>query len=365
MMVVTSVWILPAWASSRGDEGHAAGGLEGVHIGRAVGIDPRQQRRHRRQFVHVCPVDQHPRRPRHGDQMDGVVGRTPGGQKGHDHVDDGLLVDDVGHAALAAAGQFDRPLRRRCRQGVAQAGVGMDEGGGGHMQPAQLHHHLVGVGGAVEGAGAGRVIAADLAFQQGLTIDLVLGIFGADPGLSPHSECPTAWGRPGRRRTGRWPKARAPMNRPGTILSQTPSISPASKASWVRATPADMAMTSAAEQRQLHAGAALGHAVAHGGGAAGDLGRGADLAHGLSHHVGETFERLVGRQHVVIGGDDAQVRLGPVHRRQLVGDGLAREGVGPVGAGQFGAAGPAVAGGVHATDIVGAGLAGFSRQCGR
>ncbi|MNQ48286.1 hypothetical protein D3C85_621600 [compost metagenome] len=34
------------------------------------------------------------------------------------------------------------------------------------------------------------------------------------------------------------------MNRPGTILSQTPSIMAASKASWVRATPVDMAMTS-------------------------------------------------------------------------------------------------------------------------
>jgi hypothetical protein len=87
-----------------------------------------------RQLVHVGPVDQHARRPGHGDQVDGVVGRAAGGQKADDGVDDGLLVDDVGHAALAAAGQFDGALGGRGGQGVAQAGVGMDEGGGGHVQ---------------------------------------------------------------------------------------------------------------------------------------------------------------------------------------------------------------------------------------
>ncbi len=55
---------------------------------------------------------------------------------------------------------------------------------------------------------------------------------------------PEGIGPAGAKTTGRWPNAKAPMNRPGTILSHTPSIMAASKASWVRATPTDMAMTS-------------------------------------------------------------------------------------------------------------------------
>jgi hypothetical protein len=43
------------------------------------------------------------------------------------------------------------------------------------------------------------------------------------------------------------------------------------------------------------------------GHAAGDLGRAADLARRLADHVGEALERLVGREHVVIGGDDADI----------------------------------------------------------
>ena len=345
------------------DEGHAAGGLEGVHIGRAVGIDAREQRRDRRQFVHVGPVDQHPRRPRHGDQVDGVVGGAPGGQKGHDHVDDGLLVDDVGHAALAAARQFDGPLRRRRRQGVAQTGVGMDKGGGRHVQPAQLHHHLVGVGGAVEGAGAGRVIAADLAFQQGLTINLVLRIFGADAGFFRIRNARRHGAGRGED-DGQVTEGQGAHEQAGHDLVADAQHQARVEGVMGQGHARRHGDDVAAEQRQLHAWAALGHAVAHGGRAAGDLGRGADLAHRRAHDVGETLERLMGRQHVVIGRDDAQVRLGPVHRRQLVGDGLAREGVRPVGAGQFGAPGPAVAGGVHATDIVGAGLAAFFDDAG-
>ena len=51
-------------------------------------------------------------------------------------------------------------------------------------------------------------------------------------------------GPAGTKITGRWPKASAPMVRPGTILSQTPSIRAASKASWVSATAVAMAMVS-------------------------------------------------------------------------------------------------------------------------
>ncbi len=57
-------------------------------------------------------------------------------------------------------------------------------------------------------------------------------------------ETPEVIGPAGTKITGRWPNSAAPMKRPGTILSQTPSISAPSKASWVSATAVDMAITS-------------------------------------------------------------------------------------------------------------------------
>ena len=63
----------------------------------------------------------------------------------------------------------------------------------------------------------------------------------------------------------------------------------------------------AAEQRQLHARAALRDAVAHRGHAAGELGDAAGLQHGLLEDRGVALERLVGREHVVVGRDDRDV----------------------------------------------------------
>ena len=47
---------------------------------------------------------------------------------------------------------------RLARQRVAQAVVRVDEGGARHVQAHRLEQHLVAVGGAVEGAGAGAVV---------------------------------------------------------------------------------------------------------------------------------------------------------------------------------------------------------------
>ena len=63
----------------------------------------------------------------------------------------------------------------------------------------------------------------------------------------------------------------------------------------------------AAEQRQLHAGIALRHAVAHGGHAACDLRGGTRLARPHLHLLGVAIVRRMCREHVVIGGDDADV----------------------------------------------------------
>ena len=63
----------------------------------------------------------------------------------------------------------------------------------------------------------------------------------------------------------------------------------------------------AGEERELHARLALGDAVAHGGHAACDLRGGAGGAGGGPDQLGVGLERLVGREHVVVGGDDAEV----------------------------------------------------------
>jgi hypothetical protein len=55
---------------------------------------------------------------------------------------------------------------------------------------------------------------------------------------------PEVIGPAGTKITGRWPNASPPITRPGTILSQTPSIRAPSKASWVSAMEVAMAMTS-------------------------------------------------------------------------------------------------------------------------
>ena len=92
----------------------------------------------------------------------------------------------------------------------------------------------------------------------------------------------------------------------------------------------------AAEQRQLHAGAALRDAVAHGGHAAGHLRGGAGHARRGADHLGIRLVRPMRRQHVVVRGDDADVRNDGLLQLRLV---YARRGhdVREVGAGQLAA----------------------------
>ena len=91
----------------------------------------------------------------------------------------------------------------------------------------------------------------------------------------------------------------------------------------------------AAEERELHARAALRDAVAHGGHAAGELGDAAGLQHGLLEDRGVALERLVRREHVVVGRDDRDVAaLGGPQVELLVGP-AGGEAVGEVGAAQI------------------------------
>ncbi len=70
-----------------------AGGMEMVHVGGAVRIHPRQQRRGLGQLVQVVPVDQQAGSAGHRHQVQGVVGGAAGRGQADHRVDDGLLVD--------------------------------------------------------------------------------------------------------------------------------------------------------------------------------------------------------------------------------------------------------------------------------
>src|SRR3546814_19401027 len=63
-------------------------------------------------------------------------------------------------------------------------GPGVGEGAAGDVKPHQLHHHLVAVGGDIEGAGARAMIARRLRPEQLVAGPLALGVRLADALLS-------------------------------------------------------------------------------------------------------------------------------------------------------------------------------------
>ena len=176
---------MPASSSSPIDERHAARRLELVHVGEAVGVDAGKQRGHARHVGEVVPGEPDAGGRRHRHQVQRVVGRAAGRHQPDDAVDEGALVE---HAAdrgvgVACCGDGERALGGGPGQRVAQGRVRVDEGGTRQVQAHHLHQHLVGVGGAVEGAGAGRVIGGGLGLQQLLAADLALGVELADAAL--------------------------------------------------------------------------------------------------------------------------------------------------------------------------------------
>ena len=80
-------------------EAHAAGGVEMVHVGRAVRIDAGQQRRDLGEIGEIVPGQRDAGRRGHRDQMHGVVGRAAGGVQADDAVDEGPLVEHLRRSA--------------------------------------------------------------------------------------------------------------------------------------------------------------------------------------------------------------------------------------------------------------------------
>ena len=190
------------------------------------------------------------------------------------------------------------------------------------MQAHGFEQHLVAVGGAVEGASAGGVVGRLLGLQQfapahqalrSLLAHLGLGVVGQAAG---HGPCRHKHG-------GQVPE----MQR----TDQQARHDLVAHAQHQRGVEHVVAQRDgrghgdgvAAEQAQLHAWGALGDTVAHGGHPAGDLGRGAKAAGLVLDDVGVMRQRLVGRQHVVVGVDDADVGRLFGHDAQAV---VARDG---------------------------------------
>ena len=132
---------------------------------------------------------------------------------------------------------------------------------------------------------------------------------------------PDGIGPPGTSSIGKWPKRSAPISSPGTILSQMPSSAARLEHAVAERDRRAHGDHVAAEQRQVHAGLALRHAVAHRRHAAGDLRGRPDLARENLHLLGVAAIGRVRRQHVVVSGDDADVGAAKVADRVLVGAG--------------------------------------------
>ena len=320
------------------DEGHAAGGVEVVHVRLAVGIDAAQKRHDVGEVGEIRPGELDARRRRHGDDVQRVVGGAAGGVQAHDAVDEGALVQHPAHGRVVVAERRDLhgAPSGLGGEGVAHGGVGVDEGRAGEVHPHDLHHHLVGVGGAVERAGAGAVVGFRLGLEQGRAVDLALGEELADLGF-------LVVGQAGRHGAGR------DEHRRQVAEGQRPDDE--ARHDLVADAEVDRGVEGlvrqrhrgrerddfAGEQRQLHAGLALGDAVAHGGHAARHLGDAAGLAGGAPDHLRVALVRLVGRQHVVVGGHDGKIGARARAQHGLVADAAGREAVGLVGAAEAGA----------------------------
>ncbi len=327
--------------------GDATGRVEVVHVCGAVGVDLRDRRHDRRQVREVVPGQGDTRGPRDGDQVHGVVRRPAAGEQGDTGVDDGLLVDDLPDRERLAGGREVGQLGDSGTGGasetLAQGRSGVHERRPGKVQAEDLHDQLVRVGRAVERAGPGRVVRRGLGLEQLLAADLALGVQLADAGLLAVRE-------PGGHRAGGHEHRRQVSE--GQRPDQEAGDDLVADAEHQRAVEHVVGERDggghrddvATVERQLHAVATLGDAVAHGGYAARELGDAAGPDDRLLEHLRVGLEGLVCRQHVVVGRHDRDVGLGPAAQLDLLG-GLRRgEPVGQVGAGEL-AAGRALVGG--------------------
>ena len=278
---------------------------EVVHVGFAVWIHTNQQWNDGRNFVKVVPVQNHACGTRHGDKVHGVVGRAAGCHQADQGVDEGFFGQHFAQGFDGAVFDAAREVSGSVTgQGFAQVGIRVDEGGGGQVYAHHFHHHLVGVGGAVEGTSTRAVVRTHFAFKQGITADFAFGKKLAGTGFffiadtAGHRAC---------RDEDAWDMAegQSTNHQAGNNFVAYAHKQAAVKHLMRQTDGGTHGNHVTGKQRQFHAGVALRDAVAHGGRAAGDLGGRTVFLCFVFDLVGEVFKWLVCRNHVVIGGDDA------------------------------------------------------------
>ena len=157
-------------------ESEAAGCGEMVDIGFAVGIHAGEQRNDVGNFVEIVPVYDNAGGAGKGHYVHGVVGGAAGGHQADNGVDDRFFANHFAHRQNGVVSDGGGDVGGGgAGERFAHGSVGVDEGGVGHVQAHHFHHHLVGVGGAVEGAGARAVVRGHFAFKQRIAADFALG----------------------------------------------------------------------------------------------------------------------------------------------------------------------------------------------
>ncbi len=177
------------------------------------------------------------------------------------------------------------------------------------MQAHDLHEHLVGIGGAIEGAGARAVIRLHLGVKQFGAADLAFGIQRADAGLLVVAHA-TGHGAAGHEYARQMAENQGANQQAGHDLVAHPEVEPGVEHLVAQRHRRGHGDDVARKQRQLHAGLPLGHAVAHRGHAPGELRRGARRLRSLLDPGRKRAQRLVRREHVVVRGNDGQIGPG-------------------------------------------------------
>ena len=234
-----------------------------------------------------------------------MVGRAAGCHQADQGVDERFFgqhfTQGFDGAVFDAACEVSGSVAGQC---FAQVGVRVNESGGGQVYAHHFHHHLVGVCRTVESAGAGAVVGAHFAFEQGITPNFAFGEKLASAGFffiantAGHRACGDEDAR------NMTERKRANHQTRHDFVAHTHKQ--AAVEHLVRqADGGTHGNHVAGEQRQFHTGVALRDAVAHGGRTAGNLGGRAVFLRFVFDLVGEVFKRLVCGNHVVVGGDDA------------------------------------------------------------
>ena len=193
------------------------------------------------------------------------------------------------------------------------------EGRAGHVQAHRLEQHLVAVGGAVEGAGAGAVVGRALGLRAARRAPPGPARPARAPWTCRCSTGPVLIGPAGTNTQGRWPKCSAPISRPGhDLVAHARAAARRRTRRGVSAMAVPMAMVS----RENRLSSMPGRPCVTPSHMAGTPPATCTVAPQPARLVADqrrvALVGLVRRQHVVVGGDDADVGRALGHDAQLV-----------------------------------------------